>query len=454
MSLLLEALKKAEKAKEEAQRRTSGEDRAELRLQDDAVPAAEEKQRVLTRPELPDISQSLEILSYDITPRTCAAAPGQRRTPADPAAAERRKTAADTASATSPRAARREAAEPATDRAAARKVFEAKFSEPNPRLPFYAAIGVLGVAVLCTVVYFWLQLRPAPSLVNANPPPTSAQPAAAQQPLPVATAAPAAPAQTSIPGLPGATVVPAVPAAPVRSPLREDPRPSATPAARPAGAPTSTAPRPLVRSAPLAETAAEPRATRPAPQVHPNVQAGYAAYLSGNLAAARTDYEQALRDDPANRDALLGLAAVDVRNGRLEAAEATYLQLLRADPRDAHAQAALIALRGGRMDPMVTESRIKTLLAADPSAHVLRFALGNQLAQQARWPEAQQEFFKAYAADPENADFAYNLAVSLDHLRQPKLALEYYQRALALAAKRGASFDERAARERVMQLGN
>jgi len=188
--------------------------------------------------------------------------------------------------------------------------------------------------------------------------------------------------------------------------------------------------------------------------VHPKVDSAYSAYVSGDLKGARADYEQALRDDPGNRDARLGLAAVDVRLGRLEAAEATYLGLLRADPRDAHAQAGLIALRGGRMDPLAAESRLKSLLATDPGAHVLNFALGNQLAQQGRWPEAQQQYFKAFAADPENADFAYNLAVSLDHLRQPKLALEYYQRAVALAASRGGSFDTAAARARIAQLSN
>src|SRR5882672_2864675 len=108
----------------------------------------------------------------------------------------------------------------------------------------------------------------------------------------------------------------------------------------------------------------------------------------------------------------------------------------------------LIALRGGRMDPIAAESRLKTMLAAEPSAHALNFALGSQLAQQGRWAEAQAEFFKAFTAEPDNADFAYNLAVSLDHLRQGKLALEYYQRALALAEKRGASFELAAARSR------
>jgi tetratricopeptide (TPR) repeat protein len=182
------------------------------------------------------------------------------------------------------------------------------------------------------------------------------------------------------------------------------------------------------------------------------VEAGYEAYLAGDLQAARTSYQQALVEDPANRDALLGVAALDVRAGKVEAAEAVYLRLLQANPRDAHAQAALIALRSGRIDPLAAESRVKTLLAANPGAHVLNFALGNQLAAQGRWPEAQQEYFKAAAAEPDNPDFAYNLAVALDHMRQTRPAREYYQRAISLAERRGASFDLTAARGRLNQL--
>ena len=164
-------------------------------------------------------------------------------------------------------------------------------------------------------------------------------------------------------------------------------------------------------------SALEPRA---APSVHPKVDAGYSAYLAGNFEAARADYQQALGDDPANRDALLGLAALDVR--------------------------------GGRVDPLAAESRLKIMLAADPRAHALNFALGNQLAQQGRWAEAQAQYFKAFAAEPNNPDFAYNLAVSLDHLRQTKQALEYYKHALALARARGASFDLAGTEARVAQL--
>ena len=187
------------------------------------------------------------------------------------------------------------------------------------------------------------------------------------------------------------------------------------------------------------------------PQVHPKVAAGYSAYAAGDLNAARSAYEDALRDEPTNRDALLGLAAIDVRSGQLNSAEARYLKLLEMDPRDSHAAASLISLRG-QLDPVASESRLKNLIATQPESALLHFSLGNQYAQQARWSEAQAAYFKAHSVDPENADYAFNLAVSLDQLHQGKLALEFYQRALALTDRRAASFDPARARLRVQEL--
>ncbi|HSU63402.1 MAG TPA: tetratricopeptide repeat protein [Burkholderiales bacterium] len=429
MSLLLEALKKAEKAKEEAQKRARGDSggaAGELRLEGEAAPAADNT-RVVTRPELPDIAQPLEIVSDDLAVK-------------EPAAPQ---------TAPSPRPQAPPEADPrSADRAAARKVFEAKFKEPNPRMPFYIAMGVLGVFALGTVGYFWYQLRTPYALVNANPPRPSGEAVVAAA---AETAAPIRPAGASvgqgpIPGLPGAAALPSP--TPPRTPAPSSPTETLAvpkPAARPV---LSAPPARLIPDSPI--VTAERRA---APQVHPKVESGYAAYLAGDLATARADYQEALREEPANRDALLGLAAIDVRSGRYEPAEAIYLRLLQSDPRDSHAHAALIELRAGRMDPLAAESRVKSLLANDPAADVLYFTLGNQLALQGRWAEARQHYSKAFAADPDNADFAYNLAVSLDHLRQSKLALEYYARALALAEKRGASFELATARSRVQQLG-
>jgi tetratricopeptide (TPR) repeat protein len=453
VSLLLEALKKAERAKEEAQRRARGEsaDSAD----------GQERKPVLTRDNLPDISPSLEIESADLlepapAPRAPAsldydrpaASPPPAASPS-PAPAPRPAPSRSAARATAPRPANEEA-----PRATAKKVFEAKFREPNPRMPFYLAMGALGVFAVGTVIYFWIQLRPAPALVNVNPPPQGEATVAATDVKPAAAAPVQAAPQSALAGLPTAAAPTVAPPAPAVAPRQPEPRNESR--SEPQGqriAPSASTPRATARAtAPERERIATP--SRPsAPQVNPKVDSGYSAYLTGDLAAARADYQQALRDEPGNRDALLGLAALEVRGGRYEPAEALYLRALQIDPRDSQAQAALISLRSARADPLATESRVKTLLAADPGAHALNFALGNQFAQQNRWAEAQQEYFKAYAAEPDNPDFAYNLAVSLDHLRQPKNALEYYQRAIVLAEKRGgASFDVQSARARADQL--
>ena len=420
MSLLLEALKKAEKAKEDAQRRAQGEGA------DASAPAPEPSAPA----PAPEARQPLQIVQDPVPPPQPELTLAEEKPRPQPAA--RAQPKAD------PEAAEREA-----QRTSARKVFEAKFREPNPRLPFFITLGALGVFAVGTVIYFWMQLRPPAPLVNLNPKPpageaqvAAAAPAAPAAPL--AAPAPAAP-QTVIPGLPAAAATP--------------PPAAAKPAPRPVveREPERPVLRPLPRVAP-AET--EITTTRAAPQINAKVASAYAAYQAGDLATARSDYQEALKDEPSNRDALLGMAALDVRAGRLEAAEGAYLRLLQADPRDAHAQAGLLALRAGRVDPVAAETRVKLMLADNPGAHVLNFTLANQFAQQGRWAEAQQEYFKAFAAEPDNADFAYNLAVSLDHLRQPKLAFEYYRRAIALAKTRGASFDTAAAEARAAQLGN
>jgi tetratricopeptide (TPR) repeat protein len=73
-------------------------------------------------------------------------------------------------------------------------------------------------------------------------------------------------------------------------------------------------------------------------------------------------------------------------------------------------------------------------------------------AEQGRWGEAQQSFFRAFSADPANPDYLFNLAVSLDQMRQPKTALQYYEKALAAADARPATFERSQVSERVRAL--
>lgn len=185
--------------------------------------------------------------------------------------------------------------------------------------------------------------------------------------------------------------------------------------------------------------------------MRPPLETAYDELQAGRLEAAQQAYERALRGDAKNTDALLGLASIAARQGQTELAQSYYLRALEADPHDATAQAALSMLRG-QADPGQTESRLKSALSGQPESAALHFALGNLYARQNRWSEAQQAYFRAYAAAPDNADVVFNLAVSLDHLRQSKLAAQYYRMALESPGAPRASFDAQQLRQRLADL--
>jgi tetratricopeptide (TPR) repeat protein len=187
------------------------------------------------------------------------------------------------------------------------------------------------------------------------------------------------------------------------------------------------------------------------PTLHPMLPQAYAALQSGQLGEAQRLYNDVLGTEPRNIDAQLGLAAVAVRQGNSDEAARRYLLLLELEPQNALAQSGLIALLG-RADPLAAESRLKQLIAREPTAH-LYFTLGNLYADQSQWAAAQFAYFQAHHLEPANPDYAYNLAVGLEHVSQPKLALGYYQRAMQLAAVRGrANFNLAQAQERIGKL--
>ena len=446
MSLLLEALKKAELAKQIA--------KGEARSAEPQAAPAEDAPGVITREKLPDISQSLEILTDDLpSSGTKAAETPAARPELSLEEQDRFEPAAQPMPATGefPRT---------SERAQAQQLFQVKEMDYNPRRPFYLTLGALALVGVCYAGYVWWQMRPKyavpPAELQARPVAAPAPPAVASAPVatpsqpdatpppPAPQAAVPAPARAAVPGIP--------PIQPVRPP-RSKSLPSSGTLASGSSALRSESSPDLTASASLrsGEALAPIAINAPTLGVDPLVEQGYQAFQRNDLAAARDAYQRALAREPTNRDALLGLAAIDVRSGQLSSAEARYLRLLEMDPRDSHAVASLISLRG-QLDPVASESRLKSLIATQPEAALLHFSLGNQYAQQSRWSEAQAAYFKAHSVDPENADYAFNLAVSLDQLHQEKLALEFYRRALALTDRRAASFDPARARLRVQEL--
>lgn len=229
---------------------------------------------------------------------------------------------------------------------------------------------------------------------------------------------------------------------------------AATPPAEPAPAPP---PKPVAvrpaekREAPAARNAIVVRKGDAGPVVNPVLVNAYASLQAGSLTNASQLYGQVLRSEPRNIDALLGLAAIAVQENRNDDAVAHYRAILDANPRHALAQSGLIALTG-RADPVAAESHLKQLIAREPSAYLF-FTLGNLYADQSLWAQAQQAYFQAHHLEPDNPDYVYNLAVGLEHIGQPRLALGFYRRAVALAAAREhVNFDPARARDRITVL--
>jgi Flp pilus assembly protein TadD len=207
----------------------------------------------------------------------------------------------------------------------------------------------------------------------------------------------------------------------------------------------------LAPASPTDGAAFKIRRTSTPDKLHPRLVQAYEAWRSGNLVAARRDYERVLKSDPRNRNALLGLGAIAVREGQWDEASDRYTALLRLNPRDSIAQSGLIAVHEN-VDPLRGESQVKLLLREEPSAPHLHFTLGNMYAAQNRWGEAQSAYFDAYRLQSDNADYTYNLAVSLDELGKSASATDYYRRALELAAVNGAVFDQPGVRDRLLRL--
>lgn len=193
------------------------------------------------------------------------------------------------------------------------------------------------------------------------------------------------------------------------------------------------------------------RSRAPTASVSEGVMAGYQAYLAGDDAAAGRHYRQAAQVEPRNVDAWLGLGAVALRLGKDEEASACYMRVLELEPRNAAAQTGLISLTA-QADPTLGESRLKSLLAQQPEAAFLHSALGNLYAEQGQWPSAQQAYFQAYRFESSNAEYAFNLAVSLDQMGKADLALTHYQRALELLPRQGGGVDRAQLEARIGQL--
>src|SRR5262249_50532832 len=182
MSLLLDALKKAELAKQIARAESSSPE--QLGSEPEAPTP-----RVITREKLPDITQPLEILTDDL--------PSSEQKPAAAAVPRQELSLEDdplpyapTAQSAPPMG----APDPTGGRAQAEQLFQVKEMDSTPRRPFYLTLGALGVVAVGYAGYVWWQTRPASNYSPSAAVPSAAAPVAAVAPTPAPVPASASPA--------------------------------------------------------------------------------------------------------------------------------------------------------------------------------------------------------------------------------------------------------------------
>ncbi len=405
MSLLMDALKRAEETKQEAKsaNHSQGKSATDSAPGNLSLQPIDESHISHNNSPLPDLAAHLEAVDADLA--EVANPTPHRLPPPKPSTPEK-------------------------DRDVIRNIFAVKQGQAASR-KHRASIGIGIVFLLSAVIggYFWFQLKSINSASLAKPvdysPPIS---------LPEQKAAPVAERQTNA----GITIdAPSLTFSKESSlftPLRDTRRP------------------PQSSTDNVEQPANQVRLTRTSPETDPGLTLGQAHLLHNEIELAKESFEQTLRRDPNNTDALLALAAIAHRQRRPSEAERLYQQAWVANPADAAVQAALLSGASADNDVLNAESRLKILIDKQPDSAALNFALGNVLARQNRWIEAQQAYFNAVAAEEDNPDYLFNLAISLDHIRQPTAAAQHYRLALEMSARRPAAFNAEQARKRLAAL--
>ncbi len=323
-----------------------------------------------------------------------------------------------------------------TSRSAGQTLFAAKKKKAPPKFRWKLGL-VPSTLLICGTIgagygyYVWTELNPPVRRPAPRPVPVAATPIAPPAPAPklVASIAPEP--------VPEKPVEQIEPVAAVTPPAAE------TVKAAPVTTPRRTTTRPAKQRRVTVQ-----RRTR-IDTITPALQDAWRAYQRGDYLAAEQGYLSVTAQDARNRDALLGLGAIAQQQGQDQTAQHYYRQVLQLDPRD---PVALGAMSSYSTDGADAEVRLKQMLSEQPQAAALHYALGNVYADQSRWAEAQQAYFSARALEPGNALFTFNLAVSLDHLGQSKLAADHYQQALQLDGSNSAGFDHAQAQRRLNEL--
>jgi len=185
--------------------------------------------------------------------------------------------------------------------------------------------------------------------------------------------------------------------------------------------------------------------------VFTQIDAAYKAMQLGKLAQAKSIYLKVLKSRPNQVDALLGLANIEVHEGSKQNAITLYEKVLAKEQTNVVAQLGLLRIYSNKT-PLAKQQILEELSSKHPKNISVLKALGQSLSAQSKWAKAQEIYFKGYSLQPNSVFFTYNLAVSLDQLGKGSAASSYYEKAINLNKNASDPVDITAIENRLQEL--
>lgn len=169
-----------------------------------------------------------------------------------------------------------------------------------------------------------------------------------------------------------------------------------------------------------------------------NVTAGYNALVRGDIGFALELYSSAVESEPTSVMAQLGRSAALQKLGRMEEARAGYENVLRLDPNNREALTNLTSIYSARA-PNEALSRLITLEREYPDFSPVKAQIGLLYARMGSTDDALSYLRQAASLDPATVMYQYNLAVLLDRMGRAEQAVLSYERVLAGIINGGAA---------------
>lgn len=163
-----------------------------------------------------------------------------------------------------------------------------------------------------------------------------------------------------------------------------------------------------------------------------HVRLGATHVKLGQPEQAFKNFQEALRLDPANRDALRWIAMLETSQGRIEEAIEAYERLLAQDPADRFVLSTLADLHvlQGNLERAV--ALYEQLIREYGPSYQLHFNLGVLYGRLERFSDAIQELSRALELSPNSIEIRLALGLTYELHRQPDRAAPHYEEAINL----------------------